>query len=169
MSSDTSSSDTSSSNISSFNGLPFSDGLSSIPLYQMMMSTVSSSVIISLSDLITSTATLQAIEAANKQRLETFDTAIFLSNLQQWAGSGFKDSYPVYEFSVVNPQKTLNMHSCSDGTPRTVWDYIPFCMGYPITTLVAKLQEKVSDMTLTFSLEDTNETIVLKLHVSRLN
>jgi hypothetical protein len=125
-----------------------------------------STAVITLDDLISSTAALQAIEASNKQKLELFDNSVLLANLHQWAGAGFQDSYVVYQFSIIPPQKTMNMYSCSDGTPRTVWDYIPFCLGYPLTTLVATFQARVSGMTFSFSVEE-GSTIILKLHVSK--
>jgi hypothetical protein len=130
------------------------------------VSTMVSTVVITLDDLITSTSALQAIEASNKQKLELFDNSVLLANLHQWAGSGFQNSYLVYQLSIVTPQKNANMYLCSDGTSKTVWDYIPFCLGYPITTLVATFQARVSGMTFSFSVEEAS-TIVLKLHVSK--
>ena len=123
-------------------------------------------VLISLNELATSNAALKATEAANKKSLEAFDSSILMNNLHQWAGTGFQASYVVYQLQVVTPVKTTSLYNCSDGTPRNVWDYIPFCLGYPITTLVANFQNKVEGMTFTFSLEEV-PTIVLKIHVSK--
>ena len=140
--------------------------LASIPAYQAMMSNSTPTVLISLDDLITSNAALKATEATNKQNLEALDTSVLMNNLHQWAGTGFQASYSVYQFQIVTPVKTTALYNCSDGTPRNVWDYIPFCLGYPITTLVANYQQKVAGMHFSFSLEEV-PTIVLKIHVSK--
>lgn len=147
------------------------DGIASIPLYQStqavsIYSSTISTVLISLTELMNSTSTLKAIEAANKQRLEMFDSTILINNLQQWAGSGFQDSYIVYQLPVVSSEKSGNVYTCSDGTNRTVWDYIAFCLGYPITTLVANFQSKVHDMTFSFSVQEV-PSVSLNLHVSK--
>jgi len=142
------------------------DGLASIPTYQAMILNSTPTVLISLSELMTSNAALKATEAANKQSLEMCDAPTLLNNLQQWAGTGFQASYPVYQLQVVTPIKTTTLYNCSDGIPRNVWDYIPFCLGYPITTLVSSFQQRVSGMNFSFSLEET-PTIVVKIHVSK--
>lgn len=130
------------------------------------MSVSTPTVLISFDDLVNSNAALKATEVANKTSLELFDESVFMNNLHQWAGTGFKDSYPVYQLQVVTPVKTTTLYNCSDGTPRSVWDYIPFCLGYPITQLVDTFQQKVSGMTFSFSLEEV-PSIVLKIHVSK--
>jgi hypothetical protein len=146
------------------------DGLASIPLYLRTVGSVHSStistVLISFGDLVAATSTLKAIETANKTRLELFDAPTLLANLQEWAGTGFQDSYIVYQLPVVSSQKNGNLYTCSDGTNRTTWDYIAFCLGYPITTLVASFQTKVKDMTFSFSVQET-PSVVLSLHVSK--
>ena len=144
------------------------NGVTSIPLYQSMLSTMSSTptVLISLDELAISNETLKATEAANKMSLEVFDSSILMSNLHKWAGTGYQGSYVVYELKVVTPIKVTALYNCSDGTPRNVWDYIPFCLGYPITTLVDSFQQRVTGMNFTFSLEES-PSIVLKIHVSK--
>ena len=145
------------------------DGVASIPLFQSMISTMNANptpVLISLDELASSNAALKATEAANKASLEMFDSSILMNNLHQWAGSGFQGSYVVYQLQVVTPVKTTSNYNCSDGTARNVWDYIPFCLGYPITTLVENFQKKVAGMTFSFSLEEV-PNIVVKIHVSK--
>jgi hypothetical protein len=145
------------------------NGVTSIPAYQSMISTMNANpptVLISLDELANSNAALKATELANKQSLEAFDSSVLMNNLHTWAGTGFQASYPVYQLQVVTPVKTTSLYNCSDGTPRNVWDYIPFCLGYPITTLVATFQQKVTGMTFSFSLEEV-PSIVLKIHVSK--
>ena len=124
-------------------------------------------ILISISELMTSNATLVATEQGNKQRLESLDTTLFLQNLHTWAGAGYKDSYVVYNFSLVMPTtKVGNAYQCSDGVNRTLWDYIPFCLGYPILTFVANLQTRVTGITLTSSLSD-DPTVVLSIHATK--
>jgi hypothetical protein len=142
------------------------DGLASIPLYQNMLLNSTPTVLISLDDLMKSNVALQATESANKLTLETFDSSILMNNLHMWAGAGYPDSYPVYQFGITTPPKTLQKYNCSDGTPRTIWDYVVFCLGYPIQTLVTSFQQRVAGMNFSFSLEDV-PTIVLKIHVSK--
>lgn len=143
------------------------DGLRSIPDYLNNVLNISApTVLISIDDLAKSNAALKATEVANKTSLELFDESVFMNNLHKWAGSGFQASYPVYELKVVTPVKTTSLYNCSDGTPRNVWDYIPFCMGYPITQLVDTFQRRVSGMNFSFSLEDAS-SIILKIHVTK--
>jgi len=123
-------------------------------------------ILISINELMTSNATLVATEQGNKQRLENIDTTLFLQNLHTWAGAGYKDSYVVYNYSLVMPTKVGNAYTCSDGVNRTLWDYIPFCLGYPILTFVANLQTRVTGITLTSSLSE-DPTVVLSIHATK--
>ena len=123
-------------------------------------------ILISIGEFITANATLVATEQGNKQRLESLDTTLFLQNLHTWAGAGYTDSYVVYNFSLVMPTKVGNAYTCSDGTNRTLWDYIPFCLGYPILTFVANLQARVSGIKLTASLSE-DPTVVLSIHATK--
>lgn len=124
------------------------------------------SILISINELMTSNATLVATEQGNKQRLEGLDTTLLIQNLHTWAGSGYTDSFVVYNFSLVVPTKVGNAYNCSDGTNRTLWDYIPFCLGYPILTFVENIQNRVAGITLTSSLTE-NPTVVLSIHASK--
>jgi len=143
------------------------EGLTLIPNYQTNVLNISTpTVLISIEDLASSNAALKATELANKNSLELFDESIFMNSLHKWAGTGFQASYPVYELKVVTPVKTTELFNCSDGTPRNVWDYIPFCLGYPITQLVDTFQRRVSGMSFSFSLEDV-PSIILKIHVTK--
>jgi hypothetical protein len=123
-------------------------------------------VLITFDELITATTSLQAIESSNKQKLELFDRDIFMQNLQAWAGTGFQDSYVIYDLPIVSSTLTDGKFKCSDGINRDVWEYICFCLGYPITTLVQTFQARVTGMTFTFSVV-TNPAISLKIHVSK--
>lgn len=124
------------------------------------------SILISIDQLIASNATLVATEQGNKQRLEGLDTTLFLQNLHTWAGAGYPDSFIVYNFSLVMPTKVGNAYMCSDGVNRTLWDYVPFCLGYPILTFVANLQMRVSGIKLTASLTE-DLTVVLSIHATK--
>lgn len=123
-------------------------------------------ILISINELMTSNATLVATEQGNKQRLEILDTTLFLKNLHTWAGTGYTDSFVVYNFPLVMPTKVGNAYQCSDGANRTLWDYIPFCLGYPILTFVANLQTRVTGITLTSSLSE-DPTVVLSIHATK--
>jgi hypothetical protein len=123
-------------------------------------------ILISINELMTSNAALVAIEQGNKQRLETLDTTLFIQNLHTWAGAGYTDSFIVYNFSIVAPTKVGNLYKSSDGTNKTIWDYIPFCLGYPILTLVENIQARISGINLTFSLSE-DPTVVLSIHASK--
>jgi len=124
------------------------------------------SILISISELMTSNATFVATEQGNKQRLEILDTTLFIQNLHTWAGAGYTDSFIVYNFPLVIPTKIGSLYQCSDGVNRTLWDYIPFCLGYPILTLVQNIEARVSGINLTFSLSE-DPTVVLSIHASK--
>ena len=124
-----------------------------------------SPVIISMEELISATATLQTIEAGNKQSLESFNATTFVENLQKWAASGFKDSFVVYQLPAVAPDMLNGKYKSSDIVYRTVWDYIPFCLGYSITDLLAKFQARATGMTFSFSVEEN--PIILKIHATK--
>jgi hypothetical protein len=122
------------------------------------------SVVISLDDIITGSEALKKVEDANKVRLETFDKDAMTTKLHAWVATGYQDSYPVVELPVYFSKKTLNGYGCSDGVSRSVWDFIPFCLGYPILDLVANTyQSKVSGFTLHFSVEETFTVIHFRL------
>jgi len=122
--------------------------------------------LITLSQLVNMNSTLTAIETSNKASLETTDTALLITNLQKWAASGFQESYTVYEFTIVPSQKEGNTYKCSDGVSRTIWDYIPFFLGYSIQELVANLQAQIEDIKLSFSVQE-DPTMLIRIHASK--
>jgi hypothetical protein len=130
-----------------------------------MTTDLSSNVIVTLEALLSSVNTFSAIETGNKNTLETLNTATFMQNLHAWAATGFIDSYSVYQFTLVAPQLTGNKYSCSDGTPRALFDYIPFFLGYSLPTFMATLQTKVAGITLSYSVSE--DPIILQIHASR--
>jgi hypothetical protein len=123
-------------------------------------------VLITLEQLMVSTTSLQSIESSNKQKLESFDKDIFMQNLQAWAGTGFQDSYVIYDLPLITSTLSMGKFSCSDGTARDVWAYIPFCLGYPITKLVNTFQVRATGMKFSFSVV-TDPVVSLKIHVSK--
>ena len=130
-----------------------------------MATDLSANIIVSMEALLSSVNTFSAIETGNKNTLETPTTATLVQNLHAWAGTGFADSYPIYQFTLVAPQSTGNKYSCSDGTARTVFDYIPFLLGYTLPTFIANLQAKFPGITLSYSVSEY--PIILQIHASR--
>lgn len=126
-----------------------------------------SPVIITIEQLMTATTSLQAIETSNKHMLESFDRDVFMKNLQSWAGTGFQDSYVIYDLPILTSSLKQGKFNCSDGIDRDVWEYIAFCLRYPIITLVQTFQTRTSGMSFTFSVV-TDPATSLKIHVSKI-
>ena len=121
---------------------------------------------LSLDDLLSSQEILLEIEELNKKNLELLNLTTLKKNLLAWAAAGFTDSINVYSFSIQKPPVVAGLYTCSDGVNRTIWDYIVFFLGYPILTLVERIQANLKDIKLTFSLQE-NPTAILNLHASK--
>ena len=122
--------------------------------------------IISLAQLVNSVQTLAATEVRNKTILETMNSETLIQNLHGWASVGFTDSHPVYEYQLSPSAKIDGKYRCSDGVLRDIWEYIPFCLGYSINDLVANLQQQVTDIKLSFSLQE-EITVILRIHATK--
>ena len=122
--------------------------------------------IISLNQLMNSVQTLKSVEMRNKQILETLDSEKLIQNLHGWASSGYQDSQSVYEYTLALPAKVQNKYICSDGLYREIWEYIPFCLEYSIGDLVAKIQLQLTDIKVSFSLQE-ELVVILRIHASR--
>jgi hypothetical protein len=126
-----------------------------------------SSSIISLAQLVNSVQTLTSTEIRNKMILETLSSETLVQNLHGWASVGFADSHCVYEYQLFPSAKgDGGKYRCSDGNFRDIWEYIPFCLGYSINELVANIQQQVTDIKLSFSLEEEN-AVILKIHATK--
>lgn len=121
---------------------------------------------LSLEDLLSSQEILLQIEQLNKTTLELLNVTTLKKNLLAWAAAGFTDSINVYSFHIQKPPLVAGLYTCSDGVNRTIWDYIVFFLGYPILTLVERIQANLRDIKLTFSLQE-NPTAILNIHASK--
>lgn len=113
---------------------------------------------ISINDILSSVEVLEQKEAADKGILEgigaiTFET--LKSKLIQWAKTGFPNAYEIYQVNITPP------NVCSDGVTRDLATYIQFCSGKTITEHVEVLQNKVTDMTISFANMGTYIAIVV--------
>ena len=103
---------------------------------------------ISLSDIMNAIEVLQQKEAADKAALDVISTVSADSlrpKLVSWALAGFPNAYTLMEVTVNPPPQ------CSDGVVRDLTSYITFCSGKTIQEHVALLQEKLTDMTVSFA------------------
>ena len=121
---------------------------------------------LSLDDLLSSQEILLQIEQLNKTNLELLNLTTLKKNLLAWAAAGFTDSINVYSFPIQKPPVVTGLYTCSDGVNRTIWDYIVFFLGYPILTLVERIQGTLKDINLTFSLQE-NPSAILNIHASK--
>jgi len=121
---------------------------------------------LSLDDLLSSQEILLQIEQLNKTNLELLNLTTLKKNLLAWAAAGFTDSINVYSFPIQKPPVVVGLYTCSDGVNRTIWDYIVFFLGYPILTLVERIQGTLKDIKLTFSLQE-NPSAILNIHASK--
>ena len=121
---------------------------------------------LSLDDLLSSQEILLQIEQLNKTNLELLNLTTLKKNLLAWAAAGFTDSINVYSFPIQKPPVVTGLYTCSDGVNRTIWDYIVFFLGYPILTLVERIQGNLKDIKLTFSLQE-NPVSILNIHASK--
>jgi len=128
---------------------------------------MSATIVITLDEITNSHQALLNTEEGNKTTLNSMDFTVFRANLSSWAAAGYTDSYLVYAFPINTPpiDPTTVKFNCSDGTPRGIWDYVPFCLGTSIQTLVDSYQVQLYGMNLSFSLSVAPYS--LNLHVSK--
>lgn len=122
--------------------------------------------IISLAQLVNSVQTLTSTEIRNKMILEGLNADKLVQNLHGWASVGFTDSHCVYEYTLFPSAKLDGKHRCSDGNFRDIWEYIPFCLGYSINDLVANVQMQLTDIKLSFSLQE-DTAVIFRLHATK--
>ena len=113
---------------------------------------------ISLQDILNAVEVSQTREAEDKVKLEAIGTISFetlRASLVQWAVRGFPNAYVVHEVSVASPSV------CSDGVVRNLTDYVSFCSGKTITEHVAVLQERFTDIVVSFAYSGSAILIVV--------
>jgi hypothetical protein len=103
---------------------------------------------ISLDDILNSVELLRQKEADDKGKLESIGTTSAESlrpALIAWATRGLPNAYPILEVSIQPPAQ------CSDGGVRSLTDYIAFCSGQTMESLVSQLQAKLTGMVVSFA------------------
>lgn len=140
--------------MSTMEGISTVQGIAKMANYQVL-----------LDDIINSHNTLIATEQYNKTTFNSLDFSVFKSNLYKWAAQGYPDSFQAYSFPVTTPLIESGLYTCSDGNPKTIWDYIPYCIGYSINDWLSLYQEKVNGITLAYSVNQNPYT--LNIHVTR--
>lgn len=146
--------------VSTLEGLSTVQGISTIQALSTM-----ASFEVNLDDIMNSHNTLLEIEVRNKTSLNSLDFNQFKSNLYKWAAEGYPDSFLAYSFPVVTPTMNANLYNCSDGNPKNIWDYIPFCLNLSLQDWLTKYQEKVNGFKLSFSINQN--PYVVNIHVTR--
>jgi len=130
------------SELSTMQGISTVQGLAATANYQVI-----------LDDIINSHDTLLATEEHNKKTFNSLDFSIFKTNLYKWAAQGYPDSFQAYSFPVTTPMIDAGLYMCSDGNPKTIWDWLNL------------YQQKVNGITLSFSV--TQNPYTLNIHVTR--
>ena len=155
-------------NFSSIVGLSTLEATSTLQgtstLNAQSMSTLAA-IEVNIHDIINSLNTLVQIEQQNKTHFASLDFSAFKTSLYKWAALKYPDSFLAYSFPVTTPPMAAGLYSCSDGNPKTIWDYIPYCLGMSIQDWLMRYQEKVSGITLSFSVNA--DPYVLNIHVTR--
>lgn len=120
---------------------------------------------VDINDIFNSHNTLIQIERQNKEMFASLDFSQFKNTLYKWAALNYPDSFLAYSFPVTTPPVTNCIYCCSDGNPKNIWDYIPYCLGMSIQDWLNSYQAKVSGITLSFSVNAN--PYVLNIHVTR--
>jgi hypothetical protein len=113
---------------------------------------------ITIDDLLQSIEVVQQKESVDKSVLDnigSISSSDLKTKLIAWAVAGFPNVYEIYQVTIVPPE------TCSDGVQRSLSDYIFFCSGKTIHEHVAVLQEKVTNITVSFANMGTHISIVV--------
>jgi len=103
---------------------------------------------ISLLDIVNSVEVVRIKEQQDKLLLEAIETLSFdslKSSLIQWALLGYPNAHVIHSVAITPPP------TCSDGVTRTLGDYVLFCSGKMIHEHVQVLQDRVTDITVSFA------------------
>jgi len=120
---------------------------------------------VDINDIMNSHKVFLEIEQQNKTNLNSLDFSVFKTTLYKWAALNYPDSFLAYSFPVTTPPLNAGLYSCSDGNPKNIWDYIPYCLNMSIQDWLIRYQEKVSGITLSFSINA--DPYILNIHVTR--
>lgn len=82
----------------------------------------------------------EATDRATANSVEFPDTEMLREKLREWATKGFPDGYPVFSFTIDPPQV------CVDGVHRTLFEYIEYLTGVPISEKIIRLSSKLKSM-----------------------
>jgi hypothetical protein len=125
--------------------------------------------IVSLDDIINTHHTYLRIEEQIKGNLTSLDFELLKTNLYTWAAKGYQDSYAAYQLPVYPLPPDIAAEEsnipCSDGILRTIWDYIPFCLGTSIGELLQTYEAKLYGISLAYSLQAN--PYILVIHVTK--
>lgn len=104
--------------------------------------------VITMNDILSSVEVVTQKEEVDKAALESIGTMGFeelKTKLLTWGTLGFPNVYEIKRLVITPPTV------CSDGVTRDLSSYIEFCSGKPIQDHVAVLQQRVQDMTISFT------------------
>jgi hypothetical protein len=147
--------------LSTAQGLSTLEGISTL----QAMSTMAA-VEIDIHEIINSHNVFVEIEQQNKTNLNSLDFSVFKTTLYKWAALNYPDSFLAYSFPVTTPpMAAAGLYSCSDGNPKNIWDYIPYCLNMSIQDWISHYQAKVNGITLSFSVNA--DPYVINIHVTR--
>lgn len=96
---------------------------------------------LSIADILASSELLEQKETADKATLDSIGMLTLdelRSRLVVWGRIGFPNAHGIHSVTITPPSV------CSDGTTRSLDDYILFCSGKTLTEHVAVLQAKVA-------------------------
>ena len=146
--------------LSTAQGISTLEGISTVQGLSTM-----AAIEVNIFDIINSHNVFVQIEQQNKTNLNSLDFSLFKTSLYKWAALNYPDSFLAYSFPVATPPIASGLYSCSDGNPKNIWDYIPYCLGMSIQDWITGYQAKVNGITLSFSVNA--DPYVINIHVTR--
>ncbi len=102
---------------------------------------------------------------ANKEVADKAALAVLLNQnrdtlgppLFQWAAAGFQPIYVVQSFTIIAPAV------CSDGGKRSLYEYIEYCLGMDMASVIATVQGSVAGIEFSYSIVGNT----LNIHVTK--
>lgn len=113
---------------------------------------------IGIDDLLNSIEVIQKKEADDKLLLESIGNLSqeeLKSKLISWAIAGFPNTHEIHTITILPPS------ICSDGVTRDLPGYIAFCSGKTIHEHIDLLQQKVTNISVSFANMGTHISIVV--------
>ena len=113
---------------------------------------------ISIEELLNSMEVVKQKETDDKSLLESIGNIsqeALKTKLIGWAVAGFPSAYGIHTVTIVPPS------SCSDGVSRSLTDYILFCSGKTIREHINVLQQKVTNISVSFANMGSHISIVV--------